>query len=211
MKIKSFSEFLNESAVNELSSDLLGRASRKAKDLGRNSQSRRFAQAAADALKKELLNYAKENKEELDQIVGDTNMPYSNFANADEEFNEVFEFFAGAFELGGIKLQIGDKEFILLTDTQVLEKFAEAFFYHIDDLPYVVRKFCKNNVLSSPFKSKIDMEQYIKNNADDSCTIYKDFDDFRSDYCKYCIENNLGFEVSVELYDVKNKTTISTR
>lgn len=59
--MKSIQQYLNEELVLELSSDLLSRASRKARELGRTAQSNRFAVAAGKALEKELKsgNYKK--------------------------------------------------------------------------------------------------------------------------------------------------------
>lgn len=52
--MKSLTQYLNEALILELSSELLGRASKAAKEKGRNSQASRFAVAAGKALEKEL-------------------------------------------------------------------------------------------------------------------------------------------------------------
>ena len=52
--MKNLSQYLNEALIMELSSELLGRASKAAKEKGRNSQANRFAVAAGKALEKEL-------------------------------------------------------------------------------------------------------------------------------------------------------------
>ena len=52
--MKNLSQYLNEALIMELSSDLLGRASKAAREKGRNSQANRFAVAAGKALAKEL-------------------------------------------------------------------------------------------------------------------------------------------------------------
>ncbi len=52
--MKSLTQSINESMIMELSSELLSRASKKASELGRNSQARKFAVAAGKALEKEL-------------------------------------------------------------------------------------------------------------------------------------------------------------
>ena len=52
--MKNLSQYLNEAMIMELSSALLGRASKAAKEKGRNVQSNRFAVAAGKALEKEL-------------------------------------------------------------------------------------------------------------------------------------------------------------
>lgn len=52
--MKNLSQYLNESMIMELSSALLGRASKAAKEKGRNAQANRFAVAAGKALEKEL-------------------------------------------------------------------------------------------------------------------------------------------------------------
>lgn len=52
--MKNLSQYLNEALIMELSSELLGRASKAAKEKGRNSQASRFAVAAGKALAKEL-------------------------------------------------------------------------------------------------------------------------------------------------------------
>lgn len=52
--MKNLSQYLNEAMIMELSSALLSRASKAAKEKGRNSQANRFAVAAGKALAKEL-------------------------------------------------------------------------------------------------------------------------------------------------------------
>ena len=52
--MKNLSQYLNEAMIMELSSALLGRASKAAKEKGRNAQANRFAVAAGKALEKEL-------------------------------------------------------------------------------------------------------------------------------------------------------------
>ena len=52
--MKNLSQYLNEAMIMELSSALLGRASKAAREKGRNSQANRFAVAAGKALAKEL-------------------------------------------------------------------------------------------------------------------------------------------------------------
>ena len=52
--MKNLSQYLNEALILELSSDLLGRAAKAAKEKGRNAQANRFAVAAGKALEKEL-------------------------------------------------------------------------------------------------------------------------------------------------------------
>ena len=52
--MKNLSRYLNEALIMELSSELLGRASKAARDKGRNAQANRFAVAAGKALEKEL-------------------------------------------------------------------------------------------------------------------------------------------------------------
>lgn len=52
--MKNLSQYLNEALIMELSSELLGRASKAAKEKGRNAQANRFAVAAGKALEKEL-------------------------------------------------------------------------------------------------------------------------------------------------------------
>ena len=52
--MKNLSQYLNEAMIMELSSALLGRASKTAKEKGRNAQANRFAVAAGKALEKEL-------------------------------------------------------------------------------------------------------------------------------------------------------------
>ena len=52
--MKNLSQYLNEALIMELSSELLGRASKAAREKGRNSQANRFAVAAGKALEKEL-------------------------------------------------------------------------------------------------------------------------------------------------------------
>ena len=52
--MKNLSQYLNEALIMELSSELLGRASKAAREKGRNSQANRFAVAAGKALAKEL-------------------------------------------------------------------------------------------------------------------------------------------------------------
>lgn len=52
--MKNLSQYLNEALIMELSSELLGRASKAARDKGRNAQANRFAVAAGKALEKEL-------------------------------------------------------------------------------------------------------------------------------------------------------------
>ena len=52
--MKSLTQYLNESLIMELSSELLGRASKAARDKGRNAQANRFAVAAGKALEREL-------------------------------------------------------------------------------------------------------------------------------------------------------------
>lgn len=52
--MKSLTQYLNEALILELSSELLGRASKAAKEKGRNAQASRFAVAAGKALEKEL-------------------------------------------------------------------------------------------------------------------------------------------------------------
>ena len=52
--MKNLSQYLNEAMIMELSSTLLGRASKAAKEKGRNAQANRFAVAAGKALEKEL-------------------------------------------------------------------------------------------------------------------------------------------------------------
>ena len=52
--MKNLSQYLNEALIMELSSELLGRASKAARDKGRNAQANRFAVAAGKALEREL-------------------------------------------------------------------------------------------------------------------------------------------------------------
>ena len=52
--MQSLTQYLNEALILELSSELLGRASKAAKEKGRNAQANRFAVAAGKALEKEL-------------------------------------------------------------------------------------------------------------------------------------------------------------
>lgn len=52
--MKNLTQYLNEALILELSSELLGRASKAARDKGRNAQANRFAVAAGKALEKEL-------------------------------------------------------------------------------------------------------------------------------------------------------------
>nr|DAM31422.1 MAG TPA: hypothetical protein [Ackermannviridae sp.] len=52
--MKNLSQYLNEALIMELSSELLGRASKAAREKGRNAQANRFAIAAGKALEKEL-------------------------------------------------------------------------------------------------------------------------------------------------------------
>lgn len=52
--MKNLTQYLNEALIMELSSDLLGRAAKAAKEKGRNAQANRFAVAAGKALEKEL-------------------------------------------------------------------------------------------------------------------------------------------------------------
>lgn len=52
--MKNLSQYLNEALIMELSSELLGRASKAAREKGRNSQANRFAVAAGKALEREL-------------------------------------------------------------------------------------------------------------------------------------------------------------
>ena len=52
--MQSLTQYLNESLIMELSSELLGRASKAARDKGRNAQANRFAVAAGKALEREL-------------------------------------------------------------------------------------------------------------------------------------------------------------
>ena len=52
--MKNLSQYLNEAMIMELSSELLGRAAKAAKEKGKNSQANRFAVAAGKALEKEL-------------------------------------------------------------------------------------------------------------------------------------------------------------
>lgn len=52
--MKNLSQYLNEAMIMELSSALLGRASKAAKEKGKNAQANRFAVAAGKALEKEL-------------------------------------------------------------------------------------------------------------------------------------------------------------
>lgn len=52
--MKSLTQSINESMIMELSSELLSRAAKSAKEKGRNSQAARFAVAAGKALEKEL-------------------------------------------------------------------------------------------------------------------------------------------------------------
>ena len=52
--MQSLIQYLNEALILELSSELLGRASKAAREKGRNSQANRFAIAAGKALEKEL-------------------------------------------------------------------------------------------------------------------------------------------------------------
>lgn len=52
--MKNLSQYLNEALIMELSSELLGRASKAAREKGRNGQANRFAVAAGKALEKEL-------------------------------------------------------------------------------------------------------------------------------------------------------------
>lgn len=52
--MKNLSQYLNEAMIMELSSALLGRASKAAKEKGKNVQANRFAVAAGKALEKEL-------------------------------------------------------------------------------------------------------------------------------------------------------------
>ena len=52
--MQSLTQYLNEALILELSSDLLGRAAKAAKEKGRNAQANRFAVAAGKALEKEL-------------------------------------------------------------------------------------------------------------------------------------------------------------
>lgn len=48
--MKNLSQYLNEALIMELSSELLGRASKAAREKGRNAQANRFAIAAGKAL-----------------------------------------------------------------------------------------------------------------------------------------------------------------
>ena len=52
--MKNLSQYLNEAMIMELSSELLGRASKAAKEKGKNAQANKFAVAAGKALEKEL-------------------------------------------------------------------------------------------------------------------------------------------------------------
>ena len=52
--MQSLTQYLNEALILELSSELLGRASKVAREKGRNAQANRFAVAAGKALEKEL-------------------------------------------------------------------------------------------------------------------------------------------------------------
>ena len=52
--MKNLSQYLNEALIMELSSDLLGRASKAAREKGKNAQANKFAVAAGKALEKEL-------------------------------------------------------------------------------------------------------------------------------------------------------------
>ena len=52
--MQSLTQYLNEALILELSSELLGRASKAAKEKGRNAKANRFAVAAGKALEKEL-------------------------------------------------------------------------------------------------------------------------------------------------------------
>ena len=52
--MKSLNQLLNEELIMELSSDLLSRAAKKAKEKGRGAQANRFAVAAGKALAREL-------------------------------------------------------------------------------------------------------------------------------------------------------------
>ena len=52
--MQSLTQYLNEALILELSSELLGRASKAAREKGRNVQANRFAVAAGKALEKEL-------------------------------------------------------------------------------------------------------------------------------------------------------------
>ena len=52
--MKNLSQYLNEALILELSSELLGRASKAAKEKGKNAQANKFAVAAGKALEKEL-------------------------------------------------------------------------------------------------------------------------------------------------------------
>ena len=53
--MQSLTQYLNEALILELSSDLLGRAAKAAKEKGRNAQANRFAVAAGKALLKRNL------------------------------------------------------------------------------------------------------------------------------------------------------------
>ena len=55
--MKNLSQYLNEAMIMELSSALLGRASKAAKEKGRNAQANKFAVAAGKALEKELKDW----------------------------------------------------------------------------------------------------------------------------------------------------------
>lgn len=55
--MKSLQQYLNENLILELSSDLLTRASKKAREQGRGVQANKFAIAAGKALEKELKKY----------------------------------------------------------------------------------------------------------------------------------------------------------
>lgn len=52
--MKNLTQYLNEALILELSSELLGRASKAAREKGRNAQANQFAIAAGKALEKEL-------------------------------------------------------------------------------------------------------------------------------------------------------------
>lgn len=55
--MKSLAQSINESMILELSSQLLGRAAKTAKEKGRNVQAAKFAVAAGKALERELKNW----------------------------------------------------------------------------------------------------------------------------------------------------------
>lgn len=183
--MKSLNQLINEELIMELSSDLLSRAAKKAKEKGKNAQANRFAVAAGKALARELKDWKPgPDAKNCGQVVAtvkdmvDNNADMKKLAASDPASETTVVKFPVIKELNDNSEY--DYEFLKYKDVKVPKA---KFYIFKDEYHNCLHIGTLSDLLVQVAAAYFDFEDF------DASYIVKTFDNIK-DAVKYAIENN---------------------